>query len=177
VLSGPVEQSTDGGRTFSDFWNSNLSDELGFPKRLVGGGGNMPARWYLAVDADGRVGGSTLLRSDDDGGTWTDVLEYRGGGTLTTDPSAADTWNVQIQGLAYDPVQPDTVYVARTAYPALGPFTSITSGVAVSTDGGQTWSDLGSQKLGGIADLALSRDRSTLYLTSDQGLFSLAVGG
>jgi BNR/Asp-box repeat protein len=149
VLNGGVEESRDGGRTFSDFWNSNFAYELGFPKRLVGGEGSMPKRWYLATNADGRVGGAPVLRSD--------------------------TWNVEIHGLAYDASNPDTVYVARTAYPALGPAVPITSGVGVSTDGGQTWSDLASQQLGKIADLALSADRNTVYVASDLGLFSLTI--
>lgn len=137
----------------------------------------MPGRWYLAVNADGRLGGSTLLRTDDDGATWVDILEFRGGGTQDPNASSGDVWDVQIHGLAYDISQTDTVYVARTATSATTDWTvPITSGVAVSTDVGQTWSDSGSQQLGTITDLAFTGDGSHLLLASDEGLFMRSRG-
>jgi hypothetical protein len=148
---------------------------------LVGGGGSQPQRWYLAVNADVRLGGgSTLLRSDDDGATWTDVLEYRSGSTSDTSPGTGDLWNVRIEGLAYDPSHPDTIYVARTATPLTAAWWSpsrvITSGVAVTTDAGLTWNDLGSQEVGRIDDLAISNQGTRLFLAANHSLFTLDLG-
>ncbi len=175
-VGGYVTQSQDGGRTFANFWPSETGPTvLGYPLRLVGGRGPMPKRWYLALNADPRGGGSTLVRTDDDGATWTSVLEFRGGGTFDPNRASGDVWNIQMRGLAFDADHPDTVYVARSATSGQNDELLVTSGVAASTDAGQTWSDLGSQQLGKISDLAIASDATRLFVASDQGLFSLAL--
>ncbi len=141
---------------------------------MLGGRGAAPARWYLAFNRDPRIGGSVVVRSDDDGTTWTPILAYDGGGTfgpVGTDPNA---WDVEIAGLASAPSAPDTLYLARTAVSPADRSVQ-TSGVATSIDGGATWSDLGSQQLGQLADLALGIDGQNLYLASDKGLFQLPL--
>src|SRR6202011_5200343 len=85
----------------------------GDPVRLVGGVGSVPARFY-AASRTRRA--SRLFRSDDDGATWTEVLDV--GSTLATapvnDPNAPV---VHITGLAYDPLHPDAVYVGLSLFP------------------------------------------------------------
>jgi hypothetical protein len=174
-----VNQSTDRGTTFQKFWSSG--PETARPIRLAGGQGARSTRWYLAAKDDAGAGGSSVQRSDDNGATWSEILAYRGGGRQGTSSPDADPneLNITIAGLVYNPTHPDTLYVARTAFGAAGTedgSTVVTSGVTVSTDGGATWSDLGSQQMGKVADLALGIDAKNLYLGSDQGLFALPLG-
>ncbi|MBV9582193.1 MAG: hypothetical protein JO057_26720, partial [Chloroflexi bacterium] len=171
-----LQQSTDQGKTFQDWWKFDASGGplSGYPHSLTGGAGAAPARWYLAVNRDPRLGGSVVVRSDDDGMTWTAVLTYTGGGAFGPAGSDPNAWNIQIAGLADDPSTPDTLYVARTAVSPVDQSVQ-TSGVTTSSDGGVTWSDLGSQQQGQLADLALGIDGQNLYLASDQGLFQLSL--
>ena len=178
-----LPQSRDDGRTFTPFWSGpglppvgicqGTESSYGFPRALVGGGADTPARWLLAVNRDYRFGGSTLLRSDDDGTSWQSVLAFRGGGSA--DCTETGELNVQIAGLAADDTR---LYVARNAsrpgtFPR--PETIVTSGVMVSTDDGATWNDLGSQQLGHMTDLALGPDRRWLFAATDQGLLRLEL--
>jgi photosystem II stability/assembly factor-like uncharacterized protein len=170
-----LQRSDTAGKTFQDWWKSDVSGlQAGYPSRLVGGLGSTPERWYLAVNRDARIGGSLVLRTDDDGATWTQILAYDGGGVFGpagTDPNA---WNIQVAGIAFAPSAPDTLYVARTAFNSADQSVR-TSGVATSSDAGANWSDLGSQQLGQVADLALGVDGQNLYLASDEGLFRLGL--
>jgi hypothetical protein len=53
--------------------------------------------------------------------------------------------------------------------------TPVSSGVALSTDGGQTWNDLGNQQTGKIADLVLGIDGRYPFLATDSGVARLAL--
>jgi hypothetical protein len=115
-----------------------------------------------------------LFRSDDDGATWSSVLVYRGGGSpgFGGDPL---TSAVEIAGLAYDPADPDHIYVGRQAFPTYsGPPDG--GAVTTSTDSGATWSDLGAQDIGAVSDLALGIDGRNLYAATDHGLWRLRLG-
>jgi photosystem II stability/assembly factor-like uncharacterized protein len=168
--------SADQGVTWSRVFGAtslNAADpQLAYPARLVGGRGSAPARYYLAANRDARFGGSTLFRSDDDGRTWTDVLAFRGGG-VSDRPEAP---SVRLGGLAYDPGQPDRVYVAFNVFTgdATGRLLA-GSGVTVSVSGGTAWTDLVGQDLGMANDLALDVDGRTLYLATDRGLWRLRL--
>ena len=170
-----VQQSTDQGQTFADFYairEAAADAPSGFPKQLLGGQGAAPQRWYLAINRDQRLGGSVLLRTDDDGGSFDTVLDHQGGGTF--DPERT-TFSVSIAAVAYVASNPDTVYVARNgAFPGFPP-TLVTSGIIVSADGGQSWNDLGSQQVGTIADLALGIDGRFLFLATDRGVSRLTL--
>jgi photosystem II stability/assembly factor-like uncharacterized protein len=182
TFSSSLQQSTDQGKTFQDLWKSDKDGAplSGYPRSLVGGRGAAPSRWYLAFNRDSRIGGSVVLRSDDDGTAWAPILSFDGGGTFASESPGTDLnkWNIRIAGLADDPSAPDTLYVARTA---IDPYTGqdtqpvLTSGVTMTTDGGVTWSDLGSQQLGQLNDLALGIDGKNLYAASDKGLFRLQL--
>jgi hypothetical protein len=150
--------------------------DLGYPKALVGGQGAAPWRYYLASNRDRRLGGSSLHRSDDDGATWSQVLSYRGGGTPGYSPPGDDpnVPSVQMPALAYDPAQPDVVYVGRLSYPSyFSPPDA--GGVSVSRDGGASWSDLGRQDIGPVHDVALGIDGRNLYAATDLGVWQLEI--
>lgn len=153
--------------------NAGVDTPSGFPASLTGGQGADPQRWYLAVNRDSRAGGAFLLSSDDDAGSWNVVLDYVGGGT--EDPNRDTNFSVTMQAVVYDPANPDTVYVARSGAFFGYPPTPVTSGVSVSSDGGQTWTDLGNQQEGTLNALALGIDGQFLFLATDHGVARLSL--
>jgi Sortilin, neurotensin receptor 3, len=174
-FSERVKQSTNQGQAFTDFYANglaNFSAPSGFPRAVLGGQGAASARWYLAINRDQRFGGSSLLRSDDDGASWDLLLNHVGGGSNDPDTS---NWSVTIAAIAYDASNPDNIYVARNSFAPGFPPTLVTSGLTASTDGGQTWNDVGAQQMGTIADLALGIDARYLFLASDRGVSRLAL--
>ena len=175
-FSETLKQSTDQGQTFSYSYvnmNPGIDTLSGYPKTLVGGQGADAQRWYMAVNRDSRAGGSFLLTSDDDAGSWNALLDFVGGGP--EDPNKDTNFSVTMQALAYDPSNPDTVYVARSGAYFGYPPTPVTSGVSVTWDGGQTWNDLGNQQQGTLNDLALGIDGAYLFLATDHGVVRLAL--
>ena len=50
-------------------------------------------------------------------------------------------------------------------------------GLRASADGGRTWGDLGGPDLGGVYDLALTRDGRDLYAATEHGVWRLALAG
>lgn len=173
-----LAQSTNAGESWTPLFNPqpNAPPFLGYPHFLVGGQGPEPRRFYLAVNRDRRAGGSSLFRSDDDGATWDEVLAYRGGGSPGFAPDVDPTApNVRLGGLAYEPAQPDHVYVGRQVFP--GFFEPAAGGaVAASLDGGETWADLGRQDIGAVSDLAVGADGVWLFAATDQGLWRWRLG-
>src|SRR6266536_2588462 len=100
----------------------------------------------------------------------------RGGGSRGFAPDVDPTApNLRLGGLAYEPAQPDHVYVARQVFPAF--FEPPAGGaVAASLDGGETWADLGRQDIGAVSDLALGADDGWLFAATDQGLWRWRLG-
>jgi photosystem II stability/assembly factor-like uncharacterized protein len=181
---GALEQSTDQGATWSILLNLGVvppgtlaADALtGYPVRLAGGEGRAPSRFYLAMKRDPRLGGASLLRTDDDGSSWAEVLAFRGGGLFVSrDPYAPI---VQIGGLAYEPGTPDRVYVGLASRCADTRSTGCEqeSHVLTSADGGLTWTDWGLYGHGKINDLALGIDGLNLYAATEQGVWRLRLG-
>jgi photosystem II stability/assembly factor-like uncharacterized protein len=113
TFGAPLEESTDAGASWVAVFNPApyRTPALGYPTELVGGQASTPARYYLASNRDARLGGSALLRSDDDAATWTEVLAFHGGGTPgyrpPEDPPEAP--NTRIGGLAVDVGDADRV--------------------------------------------------------------------
>ena len=140
-----LNQSVNRGATWAPLFHPTPL----FPSRLAGGHGNQPARFYMAAYFGAPPGGGKVFRSDDDGVTWNQVLNF------ATGPA--------VSGLAYDPTQPDQVYAGLT-----------TGSVQASHDGGTTWADLGSGGLGGVADLAVSLDGTYLLAATDLGVWRIA---
>jgi hypothetical protein len=196
IFYDTLTRSSDQGRTWEDWsWSSpegQLPDRYGqindtcyrgYPTLLVGGQGAAPQDFYLAVNRDSRIVGSLLVRTDDDGATSKVLLDLRGpppppGGSTTfaacmTDPDgSADT---RIQGLAYDPAQPDHVFVGFSGIPSIGS-PAADSSVLASLDGGTSWASVGCQSIGPVNDLALGIDGRNLYAATDTGVWRLALG-
>jgi hypothetical protein len=154
-----LAQSTDAGQTFSQFFNHGrgsavltgpgAQDANGYPRFLVGVSG----RWYLALDPFQGVGPARLFRSDDDGGHWTEVWDTGGA-------------KASSGGLAIDPNNPDTVYVAvgMTDDPDA-------TGVQVSQDAGESWTRLGSPNIGWVHDLTRTADGAALFAATNEGVW------
>ncbi|MBV9357687.1 MAG: hypothetical protein JO023_19420 [Chloroflexi bacterium] len=151
-LGTGLQQTRDGGQTWSTF----LSTGRGLsPCMLIGGQGTQPNRWYLVANPFMSDGGGLVLRSDDDGATWTTMLQTE----------------QQVQslcGVTYDPTNPDSVWVAasQTPDPTL-------TGVRASSDGGHTWSYLGRQDIGWVHALARAADGSALFAATNEGIWRL----
>jgi photosystem II stability/assembly factor-like uncharacterized protein len=147
-----LAQSFDGGMTWSTAF---ASGQRQYAESPVGGVPANPGRWYLPTAPFQGIGPARIQRSDDDMGSWTDVLE----------PGDASTQN--FGGVAIDPDQPDTVYVAtgRTA-------SADDTGVRVSYDGGESWQFLGRQDIGWVNDLVRASD-GTLFAATNEGIWRL----
>ncbi|MGE3913929.1 MAG: WD40/YVTN/BNR-like repeat-containing protein [Chloroflexota bacterium] len=170
-----LRQSTDQGTSWTKIFGVGVGGvssrdpqhpQFAFPELLVGGYGAAPGRYYLATHRDSRTGGgASVFRSDDDGQTWTEVYAYR------PDAESASEL-IAVHGLAYDPVQPDTVYIGLNVYAEDGASSRkfVRAGVLVSTDGGASWSEFGKQTLTAIHDLELGIDSRNLFVATEQGL-------
>jgi hypothetical protein len=173
TFGAPLEQSTDSGATWLPVFNPEPYRTLaqGYPSHLAVGQGGAPGRCYLATNRDARLGGSALMRSDDDGTTWREVLAFHGGGTpgYRQPEAPPDAPNVRIGALAVDAGNPDQVYVGLLVYDAYPPQQPVGGGVLASSDGGASWASLG-RDLSGINDLVLSPENQSLYAATEQGL-------
>jgi photosystem II stability/assembly factor-like uncharacterized protein len=129
-----LKHSTDQGQTWIDVFD----DPNSFPTRLLGGHGTAPDRFYL-------LAGNRLLRSDDGGVTWNDILVNG------------------MSAVAYDPASPDRLYAGLS-----------TSGVFTSSDGGVTWTDLGAvgENLQ-VRDVAIGEDGQAVYAGTNRGVWRL----
>jgi hypothetical protein len=147
---GALDQSRDRGTT----WAPTFRESCTYPGRLVGGEGSTPQRLYLGASAANAGCPSVLMRSDDDGATWTERLRF---------PSRDR--GVGLRALAYDPLAPDRVYVGLAG---------LEQGVRMSADGGATWAAYG---LDGrdVHALALGIDGLNLYAATDQGVWRLRL--
>ena len=148
-----------------DHWSTPLVP-AGQATYVVGGSGAIPWRFYLTTHQPGpRIGPgaagrrccdlSRLFRSDDDGQTWAEMLAG----------SEQDGRNFATAALAYDPADPDRLYIGGG---------SAEPGVRVSLDGGETWADLGG--LGRqVSQLALGVDGRYLYAVSGGTVYRLSL--
>jgi len=163
--------SIDQGEQWSQLFTSGAEGGI---ESLVGGWSAAPARFYLASHYAGRRLSPTqfgccavtgLYRSDNDGQTWTEKQTWSNASTWSSEQAVSHRGQ-RFGGLAYDPSEPDRVYVGLT-YAG--------GGVKVSADGGSSWSDLGRQDLGEIHDLALGVDGRHLYAATDEGVYRLSL--
>jgi photosystem II stability/assembly factor-like uncharacterized protein len=136
-----LRQSVDQGQTWADLFSERNS----FPTRMVGGRGAAPNRWYT-------LAGSRLLRSDDDGASWREILVNG------------------LSAVAYDASNPDRVFAGLRGAGLQG------AGVLASSDGGATWTDLGAVgESHPVYDLALGEDGRSLYAGTHRGVWRLGV--
>jgi hypothetical protein len=167
--------SADEGRTSSLF--PDLDSDWG-ANAAVGGRGTNPSRWYVASllsnGAYTRIRHSKLMRTDDDGASWTAVFEDDSGDPYKN-PKPADF----ISRLTYDPQHPDNVFAVFERYePNAVPSQEPTAAgftVRMSGDGGATWTDLGAAGLPKVTDLAVGIDGRYLFAATGQGIYRLAL--
>jgi hypothetical protein len=136
-VNGALAESRDYGSTWT-----KLLDRSGYrPTRVVGGRGVMPERLYSQLWNWTR-GNNVLVRSDDDGATWSETTEPWAG--LTLPPEAE---YVNLGGLDTDPTIADRLYAAlnvnRSVQPPVVTTSFLLSRIMVSNDAGQSWADLG----------------------------------
>ena len=169
--------SYDEGRTSSYF---PAIDRLSWASGpTVGGGGVSPGRWYAVVYRAGvlynRIRHSRLMRSDDDGASWTTVFEEGSGEPYKGTAIPVD----YVARLAYDPRHPDDVFAVfehyvpdSDRYKELKP-RSFT--VRRSRDAGATWSELGARDLPEVSGLAVGVDGRYLYARTPKGVYRMAL--
>ena len=83
-----------------------------------------------------------------------------------------------VRGLAYDPLDPDHVWVERTTGtvdPNDPRTVTSSSQLQESGDGGVSWADLGQPIEGSVNDLVLGVDGENLYAAAESGVWRLPV--
>jgi photosystem II stability/assembly factor-like uncharacterized protein len=143
---GVLRRSDNQGQT----WKEALYSAVRLPRRLVGGQGAVPGRFYVAMSSDEVT--SAVFRSDDSGITWAE-----------TSALGEQVARREIRGLTYDPAAPDRVWVA--------PFYG---SIQASDDGGKTWSGISPSEWA-VNDLALGVDGANLYAATNTGVFRLPL--
>lgn len=145
----------------------------------VGGGGTHPERWYVSLFKPGiaytRIRHSRIVRSDDDGLTWTTVFESDGG---EPDKKMAKPMDFAT-ALTYDPQHPDRVFGIFAHYEpneqAFKEHRRTGSTLRMSDDGGVTWTDLSKPDERSIGSMLVSVDGRYLFAGTDNGVYRLAL--
>jgi hypothetical protein len=133
----------------------------------------VPYRTYWGLPpVNGRVNGVTFHPTNPS----TIFLASAGGGAWRSDDAGinwaplSDSWQyLQTTEIAIHPAEPDTIYVGTGDFPGRGPYTM---GIMKSTDGGQTWSNIGRSAFGGFAvsKILIDPDNpSRLLVTTGRG--------
>jgi hypothetical protein len=155
---GGVLRTLDGGATWTLAYDDNLTPLAGASSVAVHGSSLATARVFAGLNV---LQFGSLVRSDDGGSTWTDVSAH----LPVHDPSAGGV----VANIVIDPLQPATLYVSmwNTSSPQR-------TGVFVSSDGGQSWSEVGhlGPRVAGPGGLLLKPDTYSLYAATSQGVYS-----
>ncbi|MCA1644521.1 MAG: hypothetical protein LC797_03305 [Chloroflexi bacterium] len=154
--SGGVLGSSDGGSSWSRLYNGDFSPLAGATTLAVG------AAIYggLSIEAAG-----FLVRTDDGGATWTNLTPNL--------PITGPRFGGAVSAIALDLSQPNVVYIAESDS-ASPPNT----GVFVSGDRGETWSELHHLEpaVPGPDGLALAVAGQTLYAATFGGVYDYTFG-
>lgn len=168
--NGALAESTDQGTS----WTKRFDRAGTRPIRMVVGEGAMPGRFYMSL-WHGASRRTLLLRSDDDGATWSNTTE-----PWSIVELSPETWQVDVNGFDTDLTTPDRVYAAlnvqRAPTQTPGAPGFLFSRVLVSEDAGLTWSDTGFGGESFVNDLKLGIDGRNLYVSTASGVWRLPVG-
>jgi hypothetical protein len=170
-------RSADRGATVTLF--PDLQPERWAANAAVGGGGASPDRWYVSLFRPGmpysRIRHSKVVRTDDNGASWTTVYEAEGGSPDSGKAKPVDFVNE----LTYDPKRPDHVYAALSHYDAVEPglreHKLAGHAVRMSRDGGATWSELGAPDAPSVTRLAVGVDGRYLFAATEKGVYRIAL--
>jgi hypothetical protein len=153
-----VLQSQDQGQSWSDFFRSGaggVRDLYGDVVAVAGNTRPSAGVYLVAVQNDGRLGGSSVLRTVDDGRSWTEVLSFQGAAGIS-ESVWNDLPNITAQTrLGFDPQHPEQIILGDSW---------------ASPDGGKSW---GSVAGADLTDLAMTPNG--LFAASSAGVLRLAV--
>ena len=159
AATADVEQSLDRGAT----WAPTYPSRLAIPGRVVVAGTNPAGQLLIPLAKDYHGGGSLLTRSQDDGATWTTILEFAGGGSMTGGGPS-----VGIAGLSVDPTAPDRLLLGINASQASN---MLDSQIRLSQDGGTTWTEISPPDFPVISDLAFGIDGRMMFAATGTGVW------
>lgn len=149
-------KTADGGATWTLAYNDSLTPLAG-ASALAAAGSTV----YAGLNV---LQSGSLVRSDDGGGTWSNLsseLPIHGSGSGGV-----------VANLVLDPSQPDSVYTSMwdTGSPQR-------TGVFVSADRGQTWTEIGhlAAQVAGPGGLALDAAARRLYAATGTGVYAWDV--
>ncbi len=130
--------------------------------------GTSPAPADTAHSQSDLFPGGRILRSSDGGLHWSEVGEGF--------PSGAPT---SVHDFAFDPVDPNVVYVSTSSHETHGERTATTIGIYKSTDSGLTWMAVnnGLTNLNVDAIRASPKTSGLLYASTESGVFRSSDGG
>jgi hypothetical protein len=158
---GGVLKTGDGGASWALAYPDTDTPLAGASALAVGGPSAMSATIYAGLNV---MQFGSLVRSADGGGTWTDWsagLPLHGPGT-----------GGFVANIVLDPGQPSVVYISQwdTGSPAR-------TGVFVSSDGGQTWSEVGhlAPEVAGPGGLVLASAPQRLFAATGAGVYRYAL--
>jgi hypothetical protein len=171
------ERSADEGRTTQRF--PEFPSESWAANAVAGGGGVSPDRWYVSLFRPGipysRNRHSKVVRSADDGVTWTTMYEAEGGSPDQGEAKPVDF----VSTLAYDPRRPDNIFAVMSHYepsPERGAQHRLAGfDVRRSQDGGMTWNELGAPDASSVSQLAVGIDGRYLFAATDKGVHRIAL--
>jgi len=155
--SGGVLKTADGGVSWTLAYADSYTPLAGASALAVGGASAATATIYAGLNV---MQFGSLVRSDDGGATWTDLSAQ----LPVHDPGSGGL----VANVVLDPADPDTVYISQwdTSTPPR-------TGVFMSPDRGQTWTEVGHLDLqvAGPCGLALDSFAHTLYAASSGGVY------
>lgn len=108
---------------------------------------------YLAGFSEGGI-----FRTIDGGNTWVPIFD--------------NAWSLSVSCVVYDSTNPQVIYVG-TGDQVLGGYSHVGNGVYKSTDGGNTWQNIGLSNTGMIAKIVIDpNNHNTLYVASSGNPFT-----
>jgi hypothetical protein len=159
--SGGVLKTEDGGASWTLAYPDTYTPLAGASAVALGGSSAATASIYAGLNV---MQFGSLVRSDDGGATWIDLsdqLPVRNPGT-----------GGFVGNIVLDPAEPGTAYISEW-----DTNTPPQTGVFVSADQGQSWTELGhlDPQVAGPCGLALDSMSRVLYAATSEGVYSFVL--